>query len=105
MSFRNEPGRVCARLNGNCSTAGRGRSKLVVEASLCRGRDIALANHVAWDMAWLLVRAGRYTSAAEWFGRVDAPPLGESLLWPAAREAQVQICHTLARQSLDVHCG
>jgi DNA-binding SARP family transcriptional activator len=65
------------------------------------GRDRTLTNRTAWDMAWLLVRMGRYAGAAEWFSRVGALPVGESALWPAAQQAQVLMCQLLARQALE----
>jgi DNA-binding SARP family transcriptional activator len=58
----------------------------------------AIANHAAWELAWLLVRSNRFAEAAAWFSRVGSPPNSESPLWPATRLAQIRICEQLADQ-------
>jgi DNA-binding SARP family transcriptional activator len=57
-----------------------------------------LANAAAWELAWLLVRREAYAEAIEWFHRIGAPLVKESLLWPAARQAIVRICLGLANK-------
>jgi DNA-binding SARP family transcriptional activator len=57
-----------------------------------------LANAAAWELAWLSVRRGAYTEASSWFCRIGAPLLRKSQLWPAARQAMVQICRRLANE-------
>lgn len=58
--------------------------------------DHDLANTAAWESAWLLIRLQIYDEAAEWFDRVTAPPMRQSRLWPAAMQAQSQLCRQLA---------
>jgi DNA-binding SARP family transcriptional activator len=63
---------------------------------IAAGDDHDLANTAAWESAWLLIRLQIYDEAAEWFDRVTAPPMQQSRLWPAAMQAQSQLCRQLA---------
>ncbi len=63
--------------------------------------DAELANTAAWESAWLLLRLDAYAEAAEWFGRVTAPPARQGRLWPAAMRAQAQFCRKLAERAPD----
>jgi DNA-binding SARP family transcriptional activator len=61
--------------------------------------DPELANSAAWEIGWLHVQRGDYKTAIEWFPRVLAPPSRPSSLWPAARQALVQLCLSQAAHS------
>jgi DNA-binding SARP family transcriptional activator len=59
------------------------------------------ANAAAWEAGWLGLRMRLYDEAAKWFGRVAAVPSQESRLWPAARQALVQLCLELEHGSME----
>jgi DNA-binding SARP family transcriptional activator len=63
--------------------------------------DHELANIAAWESAWFLIRLHIYDEAAEWFERVTAPPMRQSWLWPAAMQAQSQLCRKLAGRAAE----
>ena len=55
--------------------------------NLVSGAAPELADQAAWDRAWLAMRAGAYTEAAQWFARVACPPHTGTELWEATRRA------------------
>jgi DNA-binding SARP family transcriptional activator len=61
--------------------------------------DSDCASAAAWEAGWLRLRMKFYEEAARWFSRVAALPLGESRLWPSARQTLVQLCLELANGS------
>ena len=82
-----------------CARAGllQQAEALMVQAwSLAEGCAPDLANSAAWEAALLLLQRQHYDGAAEWLGRVTAPPTGGSKLWPAGRQALMQLCQSRA---------
>src|SRR5436305_4416886 len=77
-----------------CARAGllqQAEALMVQVWSMAEGCAPDLANSAAWEAALLLVQMQNYDGAAEWLGRVAAPP-GGSGLWPAGRQALMQLC-------------
>jgi DNA-binding SARP family transcriptional activator len=82
-----------------CARAGllQQAEALMVQAwSMAEGCAPDLANSAAWEAAMLLVHTQNYDGAAEWLGRVAAPPTGGSGLWPAGRQALMHLCRSRA---------
>ena len=78
-----------------CARAGllqQAEALMVQVWSMAEGCAPDLANSAAWEAALLLVQMQNYDGAAEWLGRVAAPPTGGSGLWPAGRQALMQLC-------------
>jgi DNA-binding SARP family transcriptional activator len=78
-----------------CAQAGllqQAEALMVQVWSMAEGCAPDLANSAAWEAALLLVQMQNYDGAAEWLGRVAAPPMGGSGLWPAGRQALMQLC-------------
>jgi DNA-binding SARP family transcriptional activator len=61
--------------------------------------DSRCANAAAWEAGWLRLQMRLYDEAAKWFSRVAEFPARESCLWPATRQALVQLCLELANES------
>jgi hypothetical protein len=55
-----------------------------------------LANAVAWQLAWLHLKAGDYAAAAEWLERVNALPVDHSQIEPRPPRV-VRVCRGLVR--------
>ena len=82
-----------------CARAGllQQAEALMVQAwSMTEGCVPDLANSAAWEAALLLLQRQNYDGAAEWLGRVATPPMGGSGLWPAGRQALMQLCRSRA---------
>ena len=80
-----------------CARAGllqQAEALMVQVWSMAEGCAPDLANSAAWEAALLLVQRQNYDGAAEWLGRVAAPPTGGSGLWPAGRQALMQLCRS-----------
>jgi DNA-binding SARP family transcriptional activator len=58
-----------------------------------------LSDTAAWDLALLRLGDQDYTGAAEWFGRINAPPSIQSQLWSEQRQMLIQTCHQLISSS------
>ena len=58
---------------------------------LAEEQSFELANHAAWELACLLIRRGAYTEAITWLGRVEAPLMRSSQLWPTMRRILVDV--------------
>jgi DNA-binding SARP family transcriptional activator len=80
-----------------CARAGllQQAEALMVQAwSMAEGCAPDLANSAAWEAALLLLQRQNYDGATEWLGRVAMPPTGGSGLWPAGRQALMQLCRS-----------
>lgn len=64
--------------------------------SAADGVEPHLAGCAAWHLAWLQLRLGAYSVAAEWFARVRDAPAYHEAFWLPARQAQVALCRSLA---------
>ncbi len=58
---------------------------------LAEGQSFELANYAAWELACLFICRGAYPEAITWLGRVEAPLMRSSQLWPATRTILVDI--------------
>jgi DNA-binding SARP family transcriptional activator len=65
--------------------------------TMANGLDTTLADHAAWNVAWLLVHREAYADAAEWFSRIVALPTQTDALWPIARQGLEQLCRLAGR--------